>query len=98
MALQRLEASLLCSCRQTLDEGCLGEGTRATLVLISEEVGVLGRVVYLAMVFKRDKGVCGPRVRAPIHVFTFKGGCLGVQQMQDGDFEAVGVPVNAQVG
>ena len=95
MTLQRLEASLLCSCRQKLDEGRLGEGTRATLVLISKEVGVLGRVVYLALVFKRDEGVCGPRVRALINVFTLKGGCLGVRQMKDGDLEAVGVPVNA---
>ena len=95
MCMQRLKAGLLCSCRQALDEGCLGEGTRATLVLISKEVGVLGRVGYLAMVFERDEGVCGPRVRAPIHVFTFKGGCFGVGQMKDGDLEAVGVPVDA---
>ena len=95
MTLQGLEASLLHSCRQTLDEGCLGEGTGATFVLISKEVGVWGRVVYLAMVFERDEGVCGPWVRAPIHIFTLKGGCFGVRQMKDGDLKAVGVSVDA---
>ena len=76
MTLQRLKAGLLCSCCQTLDKGCLGEGTRVTLVLISKEVGVWGRVVYLAMVFERDEGVCGPQVRALIHIFTLKGAAL----------------------
>lgn len=37
------------------------------------------------------------RVGAPKHILAFDRGCLGRRDVQDSDFEAVWVPIDAQV-
>ena len=96
--LQRFQAGLLGSYRQTLDESRLGEGTKSAFVLIREEMSIWRWAVYLPMILQGAVGVRGSRMRAPVHVFALERGCLGAWEVENSNLEAVGVPVNAYVG
>src|SRR5271168_821193 len=95
--LQRLQVSFLGGRRQAFDERGFGKGTKSTLVLICEEMGVWGWAVYPSMILQGSVWVCGPRMSAPVYVLAFERGCLGVWKVEDSDLEAVRVSVNANV-
>src|SRR5277367_6968155 len=97
MPLQRLQVSFLGNRRQTFDERGFGEGTKSTLVLICEEMGIWGGAVYLLMILQGSVRVCGPGMSAPVNDLAFERGCLGVWKVEDSDLEAVRVSVNANV-
>ena len=83
---------------ETLDESWFREGAGLIFVPVREEVCTLLGGVDAQVVVQGFIRISGAWVRAPAYVFTLQRGCLGLWDVEDGDFKAVRVALGTEIG